>query len=724
MIQLEELLQDQIITLEDLLIEKKDLINQTNRKLDAKQNEFNLTKSLVDNLEGFPESIRFLKKNTQWGKNAPLLSDILFCLEDYRIAIESFLEPFMNYYVVETFEDAIEAIKLLSNAAKGKANFFILDQITPKNKIKINFPEAAIEALEVIEIESKYRQLGDFLLQNVYLIPDDLEQNLNPEILVDGVVFIGKTGRFYKTSNTLTGGSVGLFEGKRIGRAKNLDNLSKSIKTLTNELITLNEFVKENSQQLLSLKTSLKKKELEILENESTLLQNELISLKTKQEQYEAFILNSQNRKLDIEKKLDQINLSILDLSPKVIQLRSQTQVLQLDFYNHQQNFNQVSETLTIKSTAFNTENIKFHQQQNKVNGIEKDIDYRNSQLENLEINIKTQQKELAKTKEEIQQTFLHVDHQDEDLMAMYQQKEEMENAVEEAEKDYYQIRGNINQQENLTIQLRKNKELTEALLNEFRDQKNTIKIDLNALKERLSIEFNLAIEDILDQPIPTENEVEIREKVNKIKNNLDDFGAINPMAMEAYQEMEERYTFIQAQKKDLIDAKITLLTTIKEIDDTAKDKFFQAFSLVRENFMKVFRSLFNPEDSCDLILTNPNEPLESDIDIIAKPKGKRPLSINQLSGGEKTLTATALLFSLYLLKPAPFCIFDEVDAPLDDTNIDKFNHIIRTFSAQSQFIVVSHNKKTIASTDIIYGVTMVEQGISRVVAVDLRAIA
>ena len=184
---------------------------------------------------------------------------------------------------------------------------------------------------------------------------------------------------------------------------------------------------------------------------------------------------------------------------------------------------------------------------------------------------------------------------------------------------------------------------------------------------------------------------------------------------------MNERYTFIQAQKKDLSDAKASLLATIQEIDDTAREKFMSSFVLVRENFIKVFRSLFNEEDSCDLILSDPENPLESDIDIIAKPKGKRPLSINQLSGGEKTLTATAILFSLYLLKPAPFCIFDEVDAPLDDTNIDKFNKIIRDFSSESQFIVISHNKRTIASTDIIYGVTMVEQGISRVVPVDLR---
>jgi len=240
-----------------------------------------------------------------------------------------------------------------------------------------------------------------------------------------------------------------------------------------------------------------------------------------------------------------------------------------------------------------------------------------------------------------------------------------------------------------------------------------------------LSVEFNVDIQEILDTDTAVnESEEELREKTGKLKKQMDDFGAINPIAVEAYNEMNERYQFIQVQKKDLAEAKASLLATIQEIDDTAKEKFMSAFTTVRENFIKVFRSLFNEEDSCDLILTDPQHPLESDIDIVARPKGKRPLSINQLSGGEKTLTATAILFSLYLLKPAPFCIFDEVDAPLDDTNIDKFNNIIREFSKDSQFIIVSHNKRTIASTDVIYGVTMVEQGISRVVPVDLRQLA
>jgi len=218
--------------------------------------------------------------------------------------------------------------------------------------------------------------------------------------------------------------------------------------------------------------------------------------------------------------------------------------------------------------------------------------------------------------------------------------------------------------------------------------------------------------------------EDELRELVRKQKERLEKIGPINPMAMEAYDEIKSRYDFITAQRDDLIRAKESLLTTIQEIDQVAKETFLDAFAKIKENFIKVFRSLFTEQDDCDLTLVDPENPLESPIEIIAKPKGKRPLTINQLSGGEKTLTATTLLFSIYLLKPAPFCIFDEVDAPLDDANIDKFNQIIQKFSTESQFIIVTHNKRTMASTDIIYGITMIEAGVSRVVPVDLRELA
>lgn len=186
---------------------------------------------------------------------------------------------------------------------------------------------------------------------------------------------------------------------------------------------------------------------------------------------------------------------------------------------------------------------------------------------------------------------------------------------------------------------------------------------------------------------------------------------------------MKERHDNISGQRSDILKAKEDLLETIREIEETATTQFLDAFGKVRLYFIDAFRSLFTMDDAADLILLDAENPLESKIEIVAKPKCKRPQTISQLSGGEKTLTATALLFSLYLLKPAPFCIFDEVDAPLDDANIEKFNRIIRQFSKDSQFIIVTHNKQTMAAVNTIYGVYMPEQGVSAVTQVDFRSL-
>lgn len=725
-LKLEEELQESLKETEELVASQKEELNSVSRKIDAKQNEYSLTKSLVDNLEGFPESIRFLKKNTNWAKSAPLLSDILFCKEEYRIAIENYLEPVMNHYVVETQTEAVQAIRLLSDASRGRANFFVLDALQTVKRSEISTTsDKLIPALEIIDVERKYQPLCEMLLQNVYLLISAEDEELTTEMPREQVVILSRSGKFSKSRTTMSGGSVGLFEGKRIGRAKNLENLAKEIKTLENKITNLKTSVGAESEKLIVLRNSSKKIIIQKLQQELNQLNNELISVKTKQEQYQAFIENSQNRKHDIELKIQAITEELQRTEPQISDLKNHQLEKSNALLQKQSAYNELSDLVNEKATVYNQNNIRFHQQQNKVSGIEKDLEYRESQERNLSGRIETNSAELEKALEAIKDTLQHVDHSDEDLIAMYVQKEELEKGVREAEQEYYASRGLIAETENEITALRKKKEHAEFLATEIKDQKSALRIELNALKERLSVEFSIGIEDLLETDVPEgENEEDLRQRTEKMKRQLDEFGAVNSMAMEAYQEMNERYTFIQDQKKDLQQSKTSLLETIKEIDDTAKHKFMDAFNEVRANFINVFRSLFNEEDSCDLILTDTSNPLDSDIDIIARPKGKRPLSINQLSGGEKTLTATALLFSLYLLKPAPFCIFDEVDAPLDDTNIDKFNNIIRKFSDQSQFIIVSHNKRTIASTDIIYGVTMVEQGISRVVAVDMREVA
>jgi len=724
LVDFENKLQQQIKDTERESETLKDFIIKESRKLDAKQNEYNLTKSMVDSLEGFPESIRFLKKTTGWAKSAPLFSDVLFCQEEYRVAIENYLEPLMNYYVVENYDEAISAINLLSNSSKGRAQFFVLSNY--ENSPTTPAPIAdAIPALSVIEVEKRYLGLCDHLLKNVYLVNDSTENDLNNTAIHGDMVLIGKSGKFNKSKFTMAGGSVGLFEGKRIGRAKNLENLAKEIKSIDNGLINRRHKAEELLSRLAALKASGKSSEINQQQQDLNRLNTELVTVKTRQEQYQAFIENSRNRKEDIAQKISSIKEDVLRLQPELAELKTQKDI-QSDLLNEKQlAFNELNEYTSVQSNRYNQENIRFHQQQNKVSGLMKDMDYRETQKESLESRITQNSSELEKVKQAISENLAQAGDSDEDLLEMYSQKEELEKATQQAEQEYYAWRDKITESENDITALRRKKDQAESVENELKDQKNNLKIELNALKERLSVEFNIDISELLDsEPPENENEVDLREKTEKLKRQLDEFGPINPLAVEAYSEMNQRFEFIQSQKKDLLEAKASLLTTIQEIDDTAREKFMAAFTNVRENFIKVFRSLFNEEDSCDLILTDPANPLESDIDIIARPKGKRPLSINQLSGGEKTLTATAILFSLYLLKPAPFCIFDEVDAPLDDTNIDKFNNIIREFSGQSQFIIVSHNKRTIASTDVIYGVTMVEQGISRVVPVDLRELA
>jgi len=187
--------------------------------------------------------------------------------------------------------------------------------------------------------------------------------------------------------------------------------------------------------------------------------------------------------------------------------------------------------------------------------------------------------------------------------------------------------------------------------------------------------------------------------------------------AIQEYEELEQRHGFLQQQHADLINSKEELLQVIAKINNTTRQLFSETFEKVRTNFQEMFTELFGG-GRANLVLTDESDPLESGIEIIAKPPGKQLQSITLLSGGEKTMTAVSLLFSIYMVKPSPFCVLDEMDAPLDESNINRFIRILDRFVGQSQFVVISHNKKTIARADALYGVTMEEHGVSRLVGV------
>jgi chromosome segregation protein len=201
----------------------------------------------------------------------------------------------------------------------------------------------------------------------------------------------------------------------------------------------------------------------------------------------------------------------------------------------------------------------------------------------------------------------------------------------------------------------------------------------------------------------------------------LKSLGPVNLLAFSEYQEERKRLEFLISQRDDLLESEKALRRAIDEINETACRQFLETFNKIRENFQRTFITLFGEGSEADLQLEDGSDPLEGKIEIMAKPRGKRLQSIDLLSAGEKTLTAIALLFAIYLVKPSPFCVLDEVDAPLDDANIDKFVNMLRSFSKDTQFIVVTHNKKTMEAADTLFGITMEEEGVSKVVSIKLE---
>ncbi|HEY9045013.1 MAG TPA: chromosome segregation protein SMC [Ohtaekwangia sp.] len=721
----EEEVQERIVAMEKTIEMIREEMNVTGRKLDARQNEYNLTKSLVENLEGFPEAIKFLKKKV--GKNAPLLSDILTTSEEYRVAIENYLEQYLNYYIVEHESEAYEAINILSDAAKGKAHFFILDSFEKFESAPGRIYDNAFPATEIIEYDQKYKKLMAYILDKVYIFEGDIK-NLPSS---DENTFITKNGKLTKRKFSVSGGSVGLFEGKKIGRAKNMEKLEKEIKELTSKLDDIRGSLLEKQADLEKLRNNKLRQQIEEVQNTIRQVNEEFVSVRTKREQFSQMLNSADLRREDILEKIDTLLKELDDLKPKAKQAQHDFEAQEDRLGVIAQDLTSNNELLTQKSAAFNEQNIFFHQQDNRVKSIDQEIRFKQESMDQSAQRLEVNAEELKKNEDEVKRIIENTQSNDDELLGMYEEKEAMEKGLGEAEKDYYENRGFIDQIEKALREIQHQRQNIDTLLMDMQGQLNESKMQLNSVKERLSVEFNIDLDSVINQSaeednndLATADEDKIRAEVQKIRDRLDNMGPINPMAMEAYTEIKERNDFILKQKEDLLKAKESLFSTISEIEGVASTTFMEAFNKIKEHFIRVFRSLFTEDDQCDLRLVDPNNPLESEIDIIAKPKGKRPLTINQLSGGEKTLTATALLFSMYLLKPAPFCIFDEVDAPLDDANIDKFNNIIRTFSKDSQFVIVTHNKRTMTATDVIYGITMVEKGVSRVVPVDLRELA
>lgn len=695
------------------------------RNLDARRNEYDLTKSLVDNLEGYPESIKYLKKNVEPTRTAPLLSDVFACREDYKISIENYLDNLLNYYVVDDLGDAITCIRALNTAAMGRAHFFVLEELKGKQRPTLDLNMDGITpALSVIDIDDKFADLAVHLLGNVYIMDDTtgLDEEKIKAFKKDGLVLLTKSGRYIRKRFSLSGGSVGLFEGHKIGRAKNLEKLQRQIEKLEGEVSKITAAADKIGEDIFRHRALIDEEKLASLTKDYQSKNDRYITLKTKAENLENYLSGNTDKTEVNRGRIQDIESSIKSLRIQLNSLKEDKEKKTETARNSEATYQKSSDALRIASEAFNDCQIEYHKATNALNSLVQSVQFKTSELQNLRNKSNENKNLIAQLSDEILDRESKLEAMTAELGQGYDKRDLLAAETTKTEELYYSARGEIGEMEEALKLAERKRQQSDLIIGELKDKFTDLKLQLSSMRERLQIEFRVDIDELMEQEASTDlNREELGIKVEALRGRLERFGEVNPTAMEAYEVMKGRYDFISSQKQDLEDAKDSLMDTIKEIEETAKTKFLEAFDKIRENFIMVFRELFSEDDQCDLKLIDPDNPLESNIEIIAKPKGKRPQTINQLSGGEKTLTAMSLLFGIYLLKPAPFCILDEVDAPLDDNNISKFNHIVKKFSKDSQFIIVTHNKLTMSNVDIVYGVTMAEEGVSRVVPVDFR---
>lgn len=671
-------------------------------------------------MEGYPESVKFLHNNSGWNHKAPILSDIIYVKEEYRAAVENVLEPYLNYYVVNNLQEGLQAVQLLDNNKKGKANFFLLDKVNSNEAPTSDHqPAGTIPAMDVIEVDEQFRKLAGQLLGNVYIANDESAlENSN------GAVILEKHGKYVKGTYTLSGGSVGLFEGKKIGRAKNLEKLREEITAQQGVVNDISTQIKERQSEVVAYNADLKEAVIRQTEQEIQQLNNQLFGLQNKLENLHHSQSQAQNRIEDLQGQLDQTHASIEAVRNDLGQLNenlssytSQLQQAEAAYQDIEVQYNEIN-------TQYNNLNLQVTREQSKITALKQELQFKSNQLADLRNQVESNTVQLKETTENISISEENLKNIEEGLYELMRRRSGEEQTLNEADQSYYNLRNQLSAKESELRLKVKEKEQIEHLLASIKDKLTDVKLQLAGMKERLNVEFRIVLEDILDEARTTDTPVEdLQEKADRMKKRLENLGEVNPTAIEAFEEMKKRYEFIVEQKDDLVNAKQSLLQTIAEVETTANQKFLDTFNQVRENFIRVFKTLFTEDDQCDLILENADNLAETGIDIMAKPKGKRPSSIGQLSGGERTLTATALLFAIYLIKPAPFCILDEVDAPLDDANVGKFTNMIREFSNNSQFIIVTHNKTTMSAVDVIYGVTMQEPGVSKLVPVDFRSL-
>ncbi|WP_047984909.1 chromosome segregation protein SMC [Ornithinibacillus californiensis] len=689
-----------------------------------------MLEEMKEDFQGFFHGVKAVLKAREDGKLSAIHGAVIELMDvpkPYITAIETVLGGQAQHIVVENDESAREAISWLKKTHSGRATFLPLGSIQPRfipvdvlNQIQ-NHPGYIGIAGKLVSTNTPFQKAIDHLMGHVVIAKTLKDANDIARLLMRKYRVVTLEGDVVNPGGSMSGGAQKKANSSLFTREKDLQELTEKLEDYQIKAQEFEQQVQKQKQQITALEHQLVGIEQEIVDEQLHLqeaksnhkeLELKLASLQEnlsvydqdkKQYERDLQILEARDQELtlelnDIEQKLQYFQSQIDSLSKQELEFKENQDQLQSDFHQYQ------------VQLAEQEERVKS--QQDKTNLLKNRLSEHTERFEKVteEIEELIELSQSNETEEEI----------NEKLSEKSEEKESITASIQGLRSDRMQ---RTQKQKDEERELKEENKKHQALMQRIQQKEvkaNRLDVELENRLAILQTEYMITFERAQQEFSKVENIAEAKNQVAEIKSRIDRLGNVNLGAIEEYDRIAERYTFLTEQRNDLVEAKQTLFAVIKEMDEEMEHLFSTTFGQIRDEFAIVFKELFGGGHA-ELKLTDPSNLLDTGVDIIAQPPGKKLQNLGLLSGGERALTAIALLFAILRVRPVPFCVLDEVEAALDDANVVRFAKYVKHYSENTQFIVITHRQGTMEQADVLYGVTMQESGVSRLVSVRLE---
>ncbi|MGG7176016.1 chromosome segregation protein SMC [Clostridium paraputrificum] len=734
---------EDVKTLEIAIVEKKKEISHLAGKVTRKEGEIrdinkringleankNMLSNLEKHYEGYNRSVKTLMERiekgvTPYAEGTKVLGEIFQVKKEYEVAIEIALGAGISNVITENEKIAKDLINYLKSNNIGRATFLPLNNIRG-NKLVLDKSVTLMDgyigiAADVITYPSKYEKAVNNALGRTIVCRDMDSALAISRKGNNSYRIVTLTGEIIAPGGALTGGSI---QGKHtniLGRKREIEEIAVNLKNKKEELAkALNEVeslklkVRDLDEGILNNKDEIHFKNIEVAKNESEIkaLRNEAEKLRHSLEVAKGEIIRN-------EDEVKKLNNSLKDRTAELSKIEGK------NTWNKER-ASELEEALRIARTNVNEIREKLTELKVNKASLDEGLAGKISDLSRKEREI---EENILKTNELADENKVNKENIDylnneillkgEKITLKKKRIEELEESFKEEEVSKGKLKEEFRVKESLITETLDIINKEEGELNKREIQRAKGEIERDNLYTKLNEEMDLTLAEAMELAVDVDSIHVFKEEIGMLKRSITALGIVNLAAIEEYEEVKEKYEFMSAQEEDLEKAKAELLSVIGEMTDKMKELFKENFKILNKNFNETFRELFKG-GSAELILSEGDE-LTANIDINVEPPGKKLQNINLMSGGEKVLSAIALMFAILKMKPTPFCILDEIEAALDDANVVRYAEFLKEFSQDIQFIVITHRKGTMEASDVMYGVTMEEKGISKVVSVDL----